>query len=92
MQFKSRKPKPPTGLELSVTLMMPDGQSIEQSREAICVFFDRVSTLSQDVGSAWLRINCANVPTEFEPAMQAALDRFQRKPNLELVVNNASDR
>ncbi|MGB6080294.1 MAG: hypothetical protein WBF99_12620 [Xanthobacteraceae bacterium] len=92
MQFKSRKPKPSTGLELSVTLMMPDGQSIEQSREAICAFFDRVTALSQDVGAAWLRINCSNIPAEFEPALQTALDKFNRKPNLELVVNNASDR
>lgn len=91
MQFKSRKQKPPTGLELSVTLMMPEGQTVEQSRDAILKFFDAISNASREIGSAWIRIHCSGIPTELEPALQAALDDTNRRPQLELVVNNASN-
>ena len=91
MQFKSRKQKPPTGLELSVTLMMPEGQTVEQSRDAILKFFDTVSNASKKIGSVWIRVNCSGIPAELEPALQAAIDNTNRRPQLELVVNNASN-
>ena len=91
MQFKSRKQKPPTGLELSVTLMMPEGQTVEQSRDAILKFFDKVLNASKEIGSVWIRVNCSGIPEELEPALQAALDDTNRRPQLELVVNNANN-
>ena len=91
MQFKSRRRKPPTGLELSVTLMMPEGQSVEESRDAILKFFDTVSNASKEIGSVWIRVNCSGIPDELEPALQAALDNTNRRPQLELVVNNANN-
>jgi hypothetical protein len=92
MKFKSRQPKPPTGLEMSATFMMPDNNSDDQSREAILRFLEIVTSASKELGVAWLRVNCCNIPECLEGALQAAFDKTNRRPHLDLVIDNgASD-
>lgn len=88
MKFKSRKPKPKPGMEMSVTLMMPADHSAEQNQKALLKFFEVVNDASNALGSVWLRINCRNIPEELEVALQGAFDKMNRRPNLSLVIDN----
>ena len=88
MKYKSKKPKPPTGMEMTVTLCMPSGQTVEQSSAALVKFFEVAAAASKEVGSSWIRVNCTGIPEELEGALQAALKRADPGPNLKLIVNN----
>ncbi len=90
LKFKSKQPKPPTGLEMSVTLMMPSDQSDDQCRDALLKFFEVVTNASSELGAAWLRLNCANIPDGLEGVLQTAFDKANKRPTLSLVVNNPS--
>jgi hypothetical protein len=87
MRFKSRRPKPATGMELTVTLSMPADQSVEQSAASIVQFFDGLLSLSAATGAAWVNVRCAGIPVELESRLQAALDQANA-PRLKLVVDN----
>lgn len=87
MKYKSNKPKPETGMEMTVTLSMSADQEVQQSAEALIKFMEGVTKLSADVGSAWIKIHCAGIPEELEEKLAAAI--APARPRLELVVNNS---
>lgn len=89
MKFKSKKGKPPTGMEMSVTMLMPAELDVEQSKEALLKFFDIVNAASKELGSVWLRIQCSGIPEELEAPLQTAFDQANCRPRLQLVVNNS---
>jgi hypothetical protein len=86
MKYKSNKPKPETGMEMTVTLSMPADQDADQCAEALVRFMEGVTKLSGDVGSAWINIRCAGIPEELEDKLAAAIE--PKRPRLELVINN----
>lgn len=90
MKFKSRKSKPATEMEMSVTLMMPAGQTAEESSAALISFFESVTAASNAIGAAWLKVNCSNIPEELESALQTAFDKMNQRPQLKLVIDNPS--
>lgn len=95
MKLRSKKSKPPVGMEMTVTLSMPAEATLEESRSALLAFFEGVRDLG--AGAAWVRINCRGIPPEFEERMQEALDAANAAleasaPKLRLVVNNDDGR
>lgn len=93
MKVRSRKPKPPVGMELTVTLSMPAEASLEESRDALLAFFEGVTGLAAGTKAAWLRIHCRGIPEDFEERMQEAVDEANAaldatRPRLQLVVDN----
>lgn len=86
MKYRSRQPKPDTGMEMTVTLSMPADQDASESAEALIRFMEGVTKLSAEVGSSWIKIHCDGIPEELEGKLAAALE--PKRPQLELVVNN----
>lgn len=87
MKYKSNKPKPETGMEMTVTLSMPADHDVQQSADALIRFMEGVTKLSGDVGSSWIKIHCAGIPEELEEKLATAI--APARPRLELVVNNS---
>lgn len=87
MKYRSNKPKPETGMEMTVTLSMPADQDAQQSADALIRFMEGVTDLSASVGSAWVKIHCAGIPEELEDRLAAAVNPMP--PRLELVVDNS---
>lgn len=86
MKYRSPRPKPEIGMEMTVTLSMPTDYSAAQSADALIKFMEGVTRLSADIGSVWIKINCAGIPEEFEERLEAALT--PKRPNLQLVIDN----
>lgn len=87
MKYRSKHPRPDTGMEMSVTLSMPADQDIQASADALCQFMDGINNLVAATGAAWIKIHCSGIPQELESRLEAAL--APKHPHLQLVINNA---
>lgn len=86
MKYRSPKPKPETGMEMTATLSMPTDHDAQQSAETLIRFMEGVNKLSTETGAAWIKIHCAGIPEELEARLATAI--APSRPRLELVVNN----
>jgi hypothetical protein len=86
VKYRSKQPKPDTGMEMTVTLSMPVDQDAQQSADALIRFMEGVNRLSSEVGSAWVKIHCDGIPEELEDRLASAVE--PQRPRLQLVVNN----
>lgn len=86
MKYRSPKPKPETGMEMTVTLSMPADHDAQQSADMLVQFMEGVTKLSTDTGAAWIKIRCVGIPEELESRLASAIE--PARPKLELVVNN----
>lgn len=81
--IKSRKPKPPTRMQLSVTVYFPADVTEDQEVAAALEFLKLVALVPN---RAWVRLRGLNVPPSVEDAFATCKDRG--KPNLTVIVNN----
>jgi len=91
LTLKSRKRKPPTGMELTVTISMPADHTIKQSANALVKFFEAAGDFAEAAGGVWVRINGAGIPSELEEKLAEAFDNCRvsvEGPSLRIVVNN----
>lgn len=86
MKFKSRKPKPETGLDLSVTFSLSAGLNAEENGAAIVAFLSGIRRLSDDIKAVWVHLN-AEIPDEFREQVQTALDQARNPAGLKVIVN-----
>lgn len=97
MKVRGRKPKPPVGMELTLTLSLPDDNEPSEDSNAIRAFADAIDDLAKKTKCAWLHIRISGIPGEFEERIQQAVDECNaaiaareeaEAPNIRLVVDN----
>ena len=86
MKYRSKQQKPDTGMEMTVTLSMPADRTVDQCTDAIIQFMEGVTRLSNETGTAWIKILCTGIPEELEARLATALEPARPRP--ELVVDN----
>ncbi len=88
MKYRSKEPKPATGMEMSVTFSLPAEADLQAHSSALVKFMGVVRDAANQVGATWVRIHCSGVPAELEDALQAVFDKANKRPGLRLVVHN----
>lgn len=93
MKHVSARPKPPTGMEMSVTLSMPAGQSEDESAQALLKFLEALGGEAfRSVGAVWFRIRCSGIPERYESIIANAIAGATAKsPHLRIVVDNTRE-
>lgn len=74
MKVRSTKPKPPVGMELTLTLSMPLGASVEDSSLALLEFFRGTHDMTAKTRACWSRIHCRGIPKELEARLAIVVD------------------
>lgn len=88
MKYRSSKPKPETGMEMTVTLSMPASLDVQQSAEALIQFMEGVNRLASATAAPWVKIRCTGIPEDMEERLETAIS--PARPRLELVINNTA--
>lgn len=91
LKIKSRRRRPPSGMELTMTISMPVDHTVEQSADALIKFFEAACAFADTAGGVWVRINGVGIPPELEEKLATAFDSYRVEiegPGLCIVVNN----